>query len=136
MRTTARAPVAVMPPSKQQLGKEKMKKKSKTFIAQEKDTRNPRLAETVARYKARREAVGRDLFQDHDFAIVALIAALISGEHNNPDDAADHALRILDASPMIRRKISRPGIGSGMNGVWVGHHFLTADQLPLEVSPA
>jgi hypothetical protein len=102
MRTIARASRGDASPE-QQLGNEKMKKKSKTFTAQEKDTQNPRLAETVARYKARREAVGKDLFQDYELALVALIAALVSGDNTKPEDAVEHAFKILDAS---RRRLS------------------------------
>jgi hypothetical protein len=79
-----------------------MKKKPKPWSAPEKDTENRSRAETVARYKAGREAAAKDLFQDYDFPLVAQIAAQISSENTKPDDAVESALRILDAA---RRKL-------------------------------
>jgi hypothetical protein len=80
-----------------------MKKKSRLRPAAGKEPESQRLAETVTRYRDRREAVGEELFHDYDLALVAKIAAQVSSKNTNPDDAVEHALRILDAS---RRKLS------------------------------
>jgi len=55
------------------------------------------LAETVARFKADREARGDKLFANYDLPLVAQIAAQISKEGTKPEDAAKQALKILDA---------------------------------------
>jgi hypothetical protein len=55
------------------------------------------LAEMIARYKAHRNSIGDKLFANYDLALVAQIAAQISKEHPNPQDAAKQALKILDA---------------------------------------
>jgi hypothetical protein len=76
-----------------------MKKRSKLDTSPRKQAESQALTETVARYKARREAVGRDLFLDYDLALVAQIAAQISkSEYSTAEDAVEHALKILDAA--------------------------------------
>jgi hypothetical protein len=79
------------------LGNEKVKKESKPRSAPKKDTGNQTLAKTVARYEAQRKSVGDKLFAGYDLALVAQIAAQISREYRNPEEAAKEALQLLDA---------------------------------------
>lgn len=84
-----------------------MKKKSGPNSIPKKEAATNTLAEPIARLKAHREAVGKKLFPDYDLALVALVAAHVSREHKEPEDAARTALQILDACERERSARSR-----------------------------